>query len=575
MRVLGCNWFPLASILAFFTLLPLGVEGQLRTVVSNEIAVSENEATLRLDFQDSGGLTISLLDGQVLVDGEVMGSFSRRDGLDLAWRSLLGEVITLDDGPLALALNDWDPPQSLTGGAEDLAARLDQTLEEALALPDVMEDAASPGQVTISIGGEGGLLGALLSRTGALSGLAEALEGTPVNDFILKIGEDVVVGAGEEIKGTLILVDGDLDVRGRIDGDVVLTGGTVRLLDDGFITGDLRIADGKLERSGGSVGGSFLELDTGERSQLEAGELDDLRREMESEIRRDLRSTLERENRPSPNIFLGFIGNVGRAIAGLLENLVTFLVLATLGVLAVHFQRERLEVISTTAHRAPARSAVVGLAGGFFLIPIWIVGTIALAITIIGIPALLVWVPLFPIAAGLAILLGFLAVARNVGEWVAEQEYRGLEWIRGSNTFYTVIAGVGALMVPCIAASAVRILGFGFLTGLLGFVGSLVTFAAASVGLGAVLLTRGGKIRPLESYSDFEEDYWADMDSGEPERSASEPAPEESSAQEEGPSPEESPAPEEGPTPQGSPAPEERPTPEETAGSEEGKDEHA
>jgi len=539
MRMLGFKRFPLASILAFFTLLPLGVEGQLRTVVSNEIAVSENEATLRLDFQDHGELTISFQDGQLLVDGDVVGSYSRRDGLDMAWRSLLGEVITLDDGPLALALNDWDPPQSLTGRAEDLAARLDRTLEDALALPDVMEDATPQGSITISVGEEGGLLAALLSRTGALSGLAEALEGAPINDFILKIGEDVVVGAGEELKGTLILVDGDLDVRGRIDGDVVLTGGTVRLLEEGLITGDLRIADGKLERSGGSVGGSFLELDTGDEIQLGTAELEDLRREMESEIRRDLRSTLARETRPSPNIVFGLFGKVGKAIAGLLENLVTFLVLATLGVLAVHFQRERLEVISTTAHRAPMRSAVVGLAGGFFLIPIWIVGTIALAITIIGIPALLAWVPLFPIAAALAILFGYLAVARNVGEWVAEQEYRGLEWIRGSNTFYTVIAGVGALMVPCIAANAVSILGFGFLTGLLGFVGSMVTFAAASVGFGAVLLTRGGKIRPLESYSDFEEDYWADMDSGEPKEPATEPAAEETQNPEETPEPEE------------------------------------
>ena len=118
--------------------------------------------------------------------------------------------------------------------------------------------------------------------------------------------------------------------------------------------------------------------------------------------------------------------------------------------------------------------------------------------------------------------------------WVAEQEYKGLEWIRGSNTFYTVIAGVGALMVPCLAASASRILGFGFLTGILGFVGSMVTFVAVAVGFGAVLLTRGGKIRPLESYYDFEEDYWADVgprkaaeDSQPPEQSPPQPTAEE------------------------------------------------
>ena len=534
MSVLGFKRFPLASILALFTLLPQGVEGQLRTVVSNEIAVSENEATLRLDFQDRGRLTISFQDGQVLLNGEVEGRYSRRDGLDLAWRSLLGEVITLDDGPLAMALNDWDPPRGLTGGSEDLAARLDETLEGALALPEALEDPTPQGEVTVSISGEEGLLAALLSRTGALSGLAEVLEGTPINDFIFKIGEDVVVEAGEELEGTLILVDGDLDVRGRIDGDVVLTGGTVRLLENGVITGDLRIANGELERSGGTVEGRFLAPATGDEIQLEPAELEDLKRKLELDIRRDLRSTMERETRRSPNMVWGVFGNVGNAIAGLLENLVTFLVLAILGVLAVHFQRERLEVVATAARQAPVRSAVVGLAGGFFLIPIWIVGTIALAITIIGIPVLLAWVPLFPIAAGLAILLGYLAVARNVGEWVADQEYRGLEWIRGSNTFYTIVAGVGALLVPCVAASAIRILGFGFLTGLLGFLGSMVTLAAASVGLGAVLLTRGGKIRPLGSYYDFEEDYWADMDPAEAEDTASEPAPEQTPAPEEG-----------------------------------------
>jgi len=196
--------------------------------------------------------------------------------------------------------------------------------------------------------------------------------------------------------------------------------------------------------------------------------------------------------------------------------------------LAVHFQRERLEVVATTAYRAPVRAGVVGLAGGFFILPVWIVGTIALAITIIGIPVLLAWVPLFPIAAGLAILFGYLAVARNVGEWVAEQEYRGLEWIRGSNTFYTVVAGVGALMVPCLAASVSRILGFGLLTSLLGFAGSMVTFVAGAVGLGAVLLTRGGKIRPLESYYDFEEEYWADAEPAAQKTAESDPvAPEE------------------------------------------------
>jgi cytoskeletal protein CcmA (bactofilin family) len=514
MRVLGFKRLPLVPILAFLASIPLGVEGQLRTVVSNEIAVSESEATLHLGFEDRTGLTISFQGGEVFLDGEAVGTFQRGDGLHSAWRSLLGEVITLDDGPLALALNDWEPPSDLSGDRATLAARLDQVLETSLASGEETTNRDPQEGITVRLGSEGGLISALLNRRGALEGLAEALEGLNLDNFTLKVGEDLTVEAGEILDGNVVLVDGDLDLAGTVDGNVVVAGGTVRLRDTGSITGDLRVADGTVDHDGGSISGSLIELD--ERAEVETlteDRLEQLREEWEAEIRRDLRLREDRGRRShSGNVFTSFVGNVGSAIAGLLKNLVTFLILAILGVLAVQFQRERLEIIATTARRAPVRSAVVGLAGGFFILPIWIVGIIALAITIIGIPVLLAWIPLFPIAAGLAILLGFLGVARNVGEWVAEQEYRGLEWIRGSNTFYTIVAGVGALMVPCVAASASEILGFGFLTGMLAFAGSVVTFAASAVGLGAVLLTRGGKIRPLESYYDFEEEYWVDVD---------------------------------------------------------------
>lgn len=507
MRVLGFD-LRLVPVVAGLTLLPGGVHGQLRTVVSSEIAVSETEASLKLEFSDREGLTISLRDGQVFVDQDVLGSYSRRDDLDLAWRALLGDVITLEDGPLAQRLNDWNPPAELSGEESELADDLDRILEEALTAQPPSQDPAQAG-VEGPVSQEG-LVAALLSRTGSLGRLSEALEGASLDHFTLRIGEDVVVETGEVLEGNLILVDGDLDLNGRIEGDVIVVDGRVRLGEEGIVTGDLRISDGSVQDDGGSVTGQILQLATEDPIRLERSELEDLRRELESEIRRDLRNTSRPEVR-GPNLFLGLLGNVGSAVAGLLETLVTFIILAILGVMAVHFQRDRLEVVATTARRAPVRAAVVGLAGGFFLIPVWIVGMIALAITIIGIPVLLAWVPLFPIAAGFAILFGYLAVARNVGEWVAEQEYRGLEWIRGSNTFYTIVAGLGALLVPAAAASASKILGFGFITGLLGFAGSMIMMIAAAVGFGAVLLTRGGKIRPLESYYEFEEDYWADV----------------------------------------------------------------
>lgn len=491
--------------------LPGRGEAQLRSVVSSEIAVSSREAALTLDFQERAPLSIALREGEVLVDGEALGTYTRGDALDQAWRSLLGQAIALDDGPLAQALMEWSPPQELEGSAGQVASALDAALEDALTAPDVAQESTEGLDLTQSLSDES-LVGALLRRTGALEGLAEALEEANLEDFSLRIGQDVEVGVGEELDQSLIVVDGDLDLRGIVRGDVVVTDGTVRLRDGSRILGDLRVADGHVESMGGVVEGDILDLDAQATSELNEQELENLREELRRDIRRDLLSSVESERSSRSAPFFGVFGNLGRAIGDLTENLVTFVVLAILGVLTVHFGRSRLEVVATTVRRAPAQSAMVGLAGGFLLLPVWILGIVALAVSIIGIPILLAWIPLFPLAAGLAAFVGYVAVARNVGEWVADQEYRGLEWIRGSNTFYVVVAGIAALMVPAVAASLIRILGFGFLHGLLTFVGSVISFLAVAVGLGAVLLTRGGKIRPHAAYFDFEEELWDEAD---------------------------------------------------------------
>lgn len=514
MRVSGLDGFRLMWVVGALLLLPGAVEAQLRPVVSNEIAVSGQEASLRLDFPEADPLVIAFQDGQVRVNDEVVGSYTRGDALDAAWRSLLGDVIALDDGPLARALYDWTPPETLEGMPGEVATLLDQAVEGALALPEASRDVPEAREGSE----ERSTVEALLRRSGALRGLSEALELAPLDDFILKVGQDVTVDAGDEVDRTLIVVDGDLDVRGLVRGDVILTHGTVRVRDGGRIAGDVRLADGEVDWEGGSIDGEVLDLEeAGEEASVRAlgpEEVEDLRRELEREIRRDVLSAVERERSTSsaPSFIWRPLRNIGMALGGLLENLATFIVLGILGVLVVHFAPDRLEVVATTAGRAPGRSAAVGLAGGFLLFPVWILGMVALAITIVGIPVLLAWIPLFPIAAAVAALLGYLAVARNVGEWVADQEYRGLEWIRGSNTAYAVLAGLAAFLVPCVASNLVRVLGLDFLQGLLAFLGSAISVVAATVGLGAVLLTRGGKIRPSVAYYEFEEEeeLWAE-----------------------------------------------------------------
>jgi len=52
----------------------------------------------------------------------------------VAWRSLLGEIVSLSDGPLGEALRSWEAPSSLEDSGLELAQLLDRTLDDALML---------------------------------------------------------------------------------------------------------------------------------------------------------------------------------------------------------------------------------------------------------------------------------------------------------------------------------------------------------------------------------------------------------------------------------------------------------
>ncbi len=118
----------IAGSVLLISILPAVVAGQARSVVSNRLAISQTEAALNLEFADDGTLEIALRDGSVMIDGQERGSFQPGDALDTAWRNLLGEIVSLSDGPLGEALRSWEAPPSLADGALDLAQLLDRAL---------------------------------------------------------------------------------------------------------------------------------------------------------------------------------------------------------------------------------------------------------------------------------------------------------------------------------------------------------------------------------------------------------------------------------------------------------------
>jgi hypothetical protein len=214
----------------------------------------------------------------------------------------------------------------------------------------------------------------------------------------------------------------------------------------------------------------------------------DLRRELRQEVRAELRREARQQERRSP------FRHITRGITGVFSTLMAYAVLVGLGFLAVFFARGHLETIADTARYSTLRAGLVGIAGSFLILPAFILGALALAVSIVGIPLLIVYLPLFPLAVVLAAVAGYLAVAHGAGEALAERRFRGTEWFDRANSYYYVVTGVGLLLVLFIAAHIVTMAGpwLGFIQGLLKFVAIMVTWVAFMVGFGAFLLSRGG-----------------------------------------------------------------------------------
>ena len=406
-------------------------------IVSSDISVSRESAELRLELRDGEAVVLRLAeDGTVRLNDEQIGAYERRDALDRSWRTLLQQAMDAPAGTLAAVLTDWSPPADAGG----VARRLDRELEAALVTP-APAPAAPPGA-----------------------------EGAGAAPNVPQDAGDSIQRLNERIR----------ELEQAIEDPEALEG--LRRLDELRNLGDLEA----LEELEGVDLPALREL----RRDLERDLRDQIREEMRVEIRTGSHGWSDAWRSPWRHIT--------RGIGGVFSTLMVYAILVGLGFLAVFFGRKYLEGIADTARHATLRSGLVGLAGSFLVLPAYILGLLALAISIVGIPLILVFAPLFPVAVVLAALGGYVAVAHGAGEALAERRFTGTDWFTRANSYYYVLTGVGLLLVLFIAASIVTMAGpwLGFLEGLLRFMAVMLTWAAFTIGFGAFLISRGGT-RPV------------------------------------------------------------------------------
>jgi hypothetical protein len=471
---------------------------EIPDIAASTVLLAGDVARLELELASGETHTIELNDGRVLVDGAPQGSYEPGGALERAWRDLLRNPELGETGRLAGLLAAWEPPSDAAAGETGAAAVLNAfDRYDAAAAVDAADaraidvDPGPAGQVTIvpragSLDRLGERLRELNETLGRISGEEFGLEG----DFALVVHDDYRIADGSTIAGDVALLGGTLTVDGDIEGDVLVLGGRLRLEPGSLVMGDVRSVGGDVETMGATVTGEILSLSVGEPA---AGDVTaDVR-----DSRVDRHDEWDRERRRDRGFFGSIAHNVGRTFSDLVGTVVWIVGLTLLGAAFVYFAPGRLEAIASEARADVLRSFGVGLAGQLLFFPILLLLVVLIVTWLV--------VPFYLIAIAVAVPAGYLAVARGLGEAVVDRRYDLLERfnLNRQNTYYYVLNGVIILLAPFAIAALLQLFGglLGFLRGLTLFLAIVLSWAAATTGFGAVIITRGGGLaRDLPSF---------------------------------------------------------------------------
>jgi len=266
---------------------------------------------------------------------------------------------------------------------------------------------------------------------------------------------DRTIQAGTRVDGPIAVAHGNLDVFGTVNGDVVALGGDVRVHKGARVTGDAWAAAGKVLIEGGSVDGGKRSIE-GAPTIVSA-----------AQPRHPLTTW------DSIKLVLGW-----------------FALFAIIGIGVMIFTEANLDGVVIALERGFARSFWIGLAGEVLILPALLVLVVALAITILGVLLIPFAIVAYVIAAAGLLTLGFLAVARLTGRAITSD--RGTTTPRGVH--------VRALMIGLIVFGAIWMLAASFtwspvFGAILRAVAIAITWVAATVGLGATIISRAGTQR--------------------------------------------------------------------------------
>ena len=292
------------------------------------------------------------------------------------------------------------------------------------------------------------------------------------------------LGTDQPLNGHLLVVQGDADVYGHLQGNLVTVAGDVFVHDGGVVAGDILALGGEVRHGEkGEIGGEVRQLRT---------------------------TTVFASAAPAPVVKapspLETVFQRGAGVVGV------FLTLCALGFGLVMFGRPNLEVVSDTVSHSFGRSFLTGLLGQILLLPTFGMLVVGLILSVAGILLLPFAVTVYALLMVVGVVGGYLAVAHAMGETYVRRRM-ALGAVMGSpNSYRYLLIGLGALAAFWLAWAV-----FGWVPvagNLIRAVAFLVTWLLGTAGFGAALLSRAGirenfagRLLPPEALTD--EYLWA------------------------------------------------------------------
>ena len=272
--------------------------------------------------------------------------------------------------------------------------------------------------------------------------------GQTINGSLIVFGGNVTIEKGATVTENVVVFGGNVQIAGDVKEDVVIFGGNADLLSTAVINGRLVTTGGNISRKDGAT------VKGGETQGYSQG-------------------NFPLPIAPSPRVGIPIFDPIYLFAMQGARSLGMAFALGIIALVVASLWAQPLHRVTTTITATPAAAGGLGLLTLIAGVVLMILTAITLCLSPVSALIAIVYV--------LAIIFGWVALGTLIGERLVTT----FNWTRLSPA---VAAGLGTMLVSLVST----------LVGLVLCLGPMINIALASIGMGAVVLTRfGSRLYPL------------------------------------------------------------------------------